>query len=901
MRRSTTITSILLILLVACVFTGLWLYRWPGILFGLFFSLAVASFCATVALRGRYTKFRDTAIRYQAMFESDIVGLTSSDRSGKLIRANNYFLRVIGYTREEFEKKLPTWQQLTPPELHARSYQAMDEAIAKGSALPYEKEYIRKDGTRVPVLVGQVFLKPRTFVTFVLNITDRKKQELLIEKTRANLETIVAQRTEALRSEIDAREKTNEEVRQSRMFLDSVIENIPNMIFVKDAKELRFVRFNRAGEDLIGQKTQDIIGKNDYDFFPKDQADFFTTKDRHVLESRVEFDIPEEPITTPRGVRILHTKKIPILDSDGEPKYLLGISEDITERKAAETARISLLREQAARIEAERSAEQLRFFDHASAALGGSLDIDSMLTAFARIILGEMANAIQIEIFREDAETKRVTLPGGSDLPELFKNLMKSSLRTGKTECETDGTISVITAPLLSHGRNLGTLGLLSTQPGHSYGEYEISIVRDLAKRTAFAVENAMLFIKAQEANRAKSSFLANMSHEIRTPLGAMLGFADLLCEAELPSEQAEYVNTILRNGRQLLRIVDEILDLSKVESEHMEVERLSFSLPKLFDDVLALLEIRAKEKEITLSLEVAPDVPSVVATDPTRLRQILLNVIGNAIKFTDHGFVKVGVGTSRSDRGQNILEIHIRDSGIGITPEQKARLFQPFAQADDSTTRKFGGTGLGLVLSQKLARLLGGDLQLVDTQPGSGSHFLVTLEIKRLETARITPPTPPAKAPPRPVPNRPGDHSHRPKRLLVVDDSDDNRVLVHHHLKRMGIPIDIDFAENGREGVDKASRKNYDLVLMDIQMPNMDGFEAVAELRNRGFRQPVIALTAHAMKGYRERCIDAGFNGYICKPIQKEVLFETLDEYGMGPRSSSPSTGPSAPPPSDG
>src|SRR5690606_4029997 len=199
------------------------------------------------------------------------------------------------------------------------------------------------------------------------------------------------------RAQISARKKTNQEIRESKTFLDSVIENIPNMIFVKSADELRFLRFNRAGEEIIGRSRSEMIGKNDYDFFPKEQADFFTAKDRMVLQGKKAIDIPEEPISTSKGIRILHTKKIPVFSDNGTAQYLLGISEDITEKKAAELARISLLREQAARREAERSAQQLRFFGHASNALSESLDLDSMLMAFSRVILSNLAKVVRID------------------------------------------------------------------------------------------------------------------------------------------------------------------------------------------------------------------------------------------------------------------------------------------------------------------------------------------------------------------------------------------------------------------------------------------------------------------------------------------------------------------------
>ncbi len=521
----------------------------------------------------------------------------------------------------------------------------------------------------------------------------------------------------------------------SRAFLDSVIENIPNMIFVKDAKDLRFVRFNRAGEELLGRSREALIGKNDFDFFPEAQAQHFTEKDCAVLQSKTLLDIPEEPIQTPKGIRYLHTVKIPILDSFGVPLYLLGISEDITERKLIESQRQALIEEQIARKEAEKNAKNL------------------------------------------------------ADLAEA-----------------------------------------------------------------------------ATQASRAKSAFIANMSHEIRTPLGAMLGFADLILdEKNLTKDQVRNVSTIIRNGQQLLRIVDEVLDISKVESSHIEIENIPFSLTKLIEEVTSLFSMKAIEKGLKLSVSISSNVPEHIISDPTRLRQILINIIGNAIKFTHTGSVTVEV----TMKTESEIEFLVTDTGIGLSEEQASGLFQPFSQADSSMTRRYGGTGLGLFLSRKLANLLHGDVTLKTTSLGSGSAFLITIkaQVKSAETT--------SKASKLKSSENKISEPLVKSRVLVVDDSEDNRYLVQILLSKAGLTVDA--AESAREGIEKALSSSYDVILMDIQMPDMDGFEALKVLRSKNYTRPIIALTAHAMKGHREKFLADGFDDYLCKPISKDVLLNVI------------------------
>lgn len=381
--------------------------------------------------------------------------------------------------------------------------------------------------------------------------------------------------------------------------------------------------------------------------------------------------------------------------------------------------------------------------------------------------------------------------------------------------------------------------------------------------------------ITAENANHAKSEFLANMSHEIRTPLGAVMGFADLVANDVITvSEKQNYVAAIKRNGELLANIISDILDLSKIEVGKLNIELQDISLDDILGDSKTLLSLLASERGIGLTLTIDPKSPKKIRTDPIRLRQILLNIVGNSIKFTEHGSVDVIVKPMPLAEGSSQLAFIIKDTGIGISKEQSTKIFQSFSQADNSMVRKFGGTGLGLILSKRLANLLGGDVLLTESTLGKGSTFSVTIDsgpVQVLATEEFT--TGEKTAPPF----RPSAIETRLENVnvLLVDDSVDNQYLISKILKLAGAKIET--AENGRVALDKADLKKYDLILLDLQMPVMDGYETVVRLRNKGIKTPIIALTAYALKEVRQRCLDIGFDDFITKPIDRNVLLEKI------------------------
>ncbi len=391
----------------------------------------------------------------------------------------------------------------------------------------------------------------------------------------------------------------------------------------------------------------------------------------------------------------------------------------------------------------------------------------------------------------------------------------------------------------------------------------------------------------AESACTAKSEFLANMSHEIRTPMTAILGYADTLLDKDLTdAEKVKAVYTIQKNGGFLLELINDILDHAKIEAGKMTLHRETCSLLEIINTVEGLMSVRAKQKEIGFHIEYVPPISDIVSTDPTRLKQILINLTGNAIKFTEHGDVRLVVRLAeafidpKDQQEHSMLQIDVMDTGIGMNNSQSQKIFNQFAQADSSTTRQFGGSGLGLIISRKLAQFLDGSVDLVFSESGIGSQFRATVSVgptsglKMVDNpleARVVQPIVKVSAIAKPI---------EQSRILLVEDGLDNQRLLSYILRKGG--ADVSVANDGKQGAHIAltaleENRPFDVILMDMQMPIMDGYEATRLLREKDYHWPIVALTAHAMASDRIKCIKAGCDDYLTKPVDREQLFDVI------------------------
>jgi signal transduction histidine kinase/ActR/RegA family two-component response regulator len=549
----------------------------------------------------------------------------------------------------------------------------------------------------------------------------------------------------------------------------------------------------------------------------------------------------------------LDTSKVPLRNARGEVIGVLGIFADITELKDAE-----------ATLQRTR-----RHLEDAIEAIDAGLvmyDADERLVFCNenyRRIYKDAADLLQpgcsYEAVLRTYLARRPDLVVGTTVDEWVRLRLEAHRRCERYEQQLGDRVILIQA---NRTRDGGVVSLRTEITADKVRERELR----RAKEDAVA------------ASQAKTAFLANLSHEIRTPMSAILGFTDVLLNSAPRADQLDLLQVIQRNGEHLLKLINDILDLSKIEAGKLQVSHEPTDLVQLLRDVQALMAVRAEGKGLELTLELAPRLPRTIDTDAMRLRQILVNLLGNAVKFTETGSVRMTVATRPLADGGDLLEIGVCDTGVGIPPEHLERVFEAFEQADASTTRRFGGTGLGLAISRRLAHLLGGEIT-VQSRPAIGSRFTLTHPVPAAASWVETDGPPRSEGPDparRPEPNV----SLAGRTVLLVEDGPDNRRLLSHYLSAAGAAVVC--ANDGIDALAQVAQaaqagRSFDLVLMDMQMPRLDGYAATQQLRAGGSTLPIVALTAHAMAGDRQRCLDIGCDDYLSKPVRRVALVQAV------------------------
>ena len=818
----------------------------------------------------------------QYAVDSSSVATYWIDPDARITYINEAASRSLGYSNDELMKMSigdidPHW----PADLWRERF----EEIKSQGSVTFESVHRRKDGAALPVEVRATFLmfdEVEYLFAFVADITHRKRAE---EKHQQIFEHAV----------------------------EGIYQSTPEGQFISANPAMaKFLAYD-SPQELMDEISN--IGKQLY-VSQEDRNEFI----RLIKEDQVVTDF-EARFHRKDGRQIWASFNArPVYDDNGKLKLMEGFMTDITERKRAEEALQKLNEDLEERVN-ERTAEMM-IINRVVQELSGELDFQKMIE-LASQTLNELLKAHTFYIALYDKQTQKINFPyykagkGERQQPSmalgqgLTSKILKSAQpllcetlqqQTDQGSIITTGTCETyLGVPILAGKEAIGVLSVQHPQP-HRYTQDDVRLVSTIAANLGIAFENARLYTETQTANealenrvdelddarlamlnmmkdldearseaedatKAKSEFLANMSHEIRTPMNAIMGMAHLAMKTDLTAKQYDYLKKVDISAKSLLGIINDILDFSKIEAGKMDMESLDFQLEDTLDNISTLVGIKTQEKGLELLFKTDASVPRALVGDPLRLGQILINLSNNSVKFTDTGEIVVATELVKKDDAQVTLKFSVQDTGIGMTAEQAAKLFQPFAQADSSTTRKYGGTGLGLTISKRLAEMMGGKIW-VESQAGKGSTFSFTADFglgKEKAKKRFKPAS-----------------ELRGMKVLVVDDNATSRVILQEMLESFSFEVSL--AASGKEGIAELENAKegelFELVIMDWKMPEMDGIEASKRIKDhKGLIKipPIILVTAYGREEVMQQAEQVGLHGFLIKPISPSMLFDAI------------------------